>query len=212
MYKLYIKRCIDVVISLIITILISPILLILIILGAIAMQGNPFFVQKRIGYKGEVFHLIKFRSMSNARDNLGNLLPNEKRLNKYGRILRSTSLDELPELFNIIIGTMSIIGPRPLLPEYLPYYTEEEFHRHDVRPGLTGLAQINGRNAIASWEERFQYDLKYIREMSFLLDVKIFIKTIMKVLKRSDIAEPTNITVGRLDEERQKTGQEREAL
>ena len=141
--------------------------------------------------------------MTNEKDKSGELLPNEKRLNKYGRILRKTSLDELPELINILIGDMSIVGPRPLLPEYLPYYTEEEHHRHDVRPGLTGLAQINGRNAISSWEERFGYDIEYVNNCSFFLDAKIIWKTIMKVIKRADILDGNNVVVGRLDEVRQ---------
>ena len=138
--------------------------------------------------------------MSNAKDSNGNLLSNEVRLNKYGRILRSTSLDELPELFNILLGNMSIVGPRPLLPEYIPYYTEEEHHRHDVRPGLTGLAQVNGRNAISSWEERFAYDLEYVNNCSFLLDIQIIIKTALKVVKRSDILVGSTVVVGRLDD------------
>ena len=132
-------------------------------------------------------------------DKDGNPLPDEKRLTKYGKILRSTSLDELPELFNILKGDMSIVGPRPLLPEYLPYYTEEERHRHDVRPGLTGLAQVNGRNAISSWEQRFEYDLEYIEKCTIKMDIGILFKTVYKVLKKSDILVGNEITVGRLD-------------
>lgn len=199
-YKKFFKRIIDFLISLIAIIILLPLFSILIILGAIAMKGNPFFLQKRTGYKENNFSLIKFRTMSNAKDNDGNLLPNEIRLNKYGRILRSTSLDELPELFNILIGNMSIVGPRPLLPEYIPYYTAEEHHRHDVRPGLTGLAQVNGRNAISSWEERFAYDLEYVNNCSLLLDVKIVIMTALKVVKRSDILVGSTVVVGRLDD------------
>lgn len=205
MYKSYVKRIIDIFCSVIVIILISPLLFILVIVGAIAMHGNPFFIQVRIGYKEKEFKLIKFRTMSNAKDSEGNFLPNEVRLNKYGKVLRSTSLDELPELFNILIGSMSIVGPRPLLPEYIPYYTEEEHHRHDVRPGLTGLAQINGRNVIKSWEERFNFDLEYIENCSILLDFKIIIKTVKKVVKRSDIiTEKTTGVIGRLDEVRRK--------
>ncbi len=169
------------------------------------MRGNPFFSQRRPGYNEKIFNLVKFRTMSNDRDEKGILLSNEKRLNRYGKFLRTTSLDELPELFNILKGDMSIIGPRPLLPEYLPYYTEIERHRHDVRPGLTGLAQVNGRNAIDSWEERFSYDLEYIDKVSLLLDIKIILRTITKVIKREDIVSgKTTKAVGRLDEERAK--------
>ncbi|MBS5369629.1 MAG: sugar transferase [Coprobacillus cateniformis] len=200
MYKNFVKRVIDFLLSLSAIIILSPIWIILIVLGSIAMKGNPFFLQQRPGYKEKTFNLIKFRTMSNAKDSNGNLLSNEVRLNKYGRILRSTSLDELPELFNILLGNMSIVGPRPLLPEYIPYYTEEEHHRHDVRPGLTGLAQVNGRNAISSWEERFAYDLEYVNNCSFLLDIQIIIKTALKVVKRSDILVGSTVVVGRLDD------------
>ena len=140
--------------------------------------------------------------MTNEKDKNGNILPDDIRLNRYGRILRSTSLDELPELFNILKGDMSIVGPRPLLVEYLPFYTAKEHHRHDVRPGLTGLAQINGRNAINSWEERFAYDIEYIENCSIDMDVKIILKTVGKVLKRSDIQVGSEIKVGRLDDAR----------
>lgn len=199
-YKNFVKRVIDFLLSLSAIIILSPIWIILIVLGSIAMKGNPFFLQQRPGYKEKTFNLIKFRTMSNAKDSNGNLLSNEVRLNKYGRILRSTSLDELPELFNILLCNMSIVGPRPLLPEYIPYYTEEEHHRHDVRPGLTGLAQVNGRNAISSWEERFAYDLEYVNNCSFLLDIQIIIKTALKVVKRSDILVGSTVVVGRLDD------------
>lgn len=194
----------DFFLSLIALIVLSPIFLILILMGIVEMKGNPFFSQKRPGKNEKMFYLIKFRSMTNEKDKNGVLLPNEKRLNKYGRILRKTSLDELPELINILIGDMSIVGPRPLLPEYIPYYTEEEHHRHDVRPGLTGLAQVNGRNAIGSWEERFGYDLQYVKECSFMLDAKIIWQTVMKVVKRADILDGNNVVVGRLDEVRKK--------
>lgn len=204
MYKNSIKRMLDFFLSLIALIVLSPIFLILILMGIVEMKGNPFFSQKRPGKNEKMFYLIKFRSMTNEKDKNGVLLPNEKRLNKYGRILRKTSLDELPELINILIGDMSIVGPRPLLPEYIPYYTEEEHHRHDVRPGLTGLAQVNGRNAIGSWEERFGYDLQYVKECSFMLDAKIIWQTVMKVVKRADILDGNNVVVGRLDEVRKK--------
>ena len=182
MYAKFFKRFLDIVISLTALVVISPILLILIIVGAIAMKGNPFFVQKRPGRinkrKGEekIFSLIKFRTMSNAKDKNGNLLPDNVRLNGYGKFLRSTSLDELPELINIFKGDMSIVGPRPLLVEYLPWYTKEERHRHDVRPGLTGLAQVNGRNNV-EWDKRFQLDVEYVRNISFANDIKIILMT-----------------------------------
>ena len=140
--------------------------------------------------------------MTDERDKEGRLLPDDMRLTKFGRFLRSTSLDELPEVFNILLGQMSIIGPRPLMVEYLPYYTEEEMHRHDVRPGLSGWAQINGRNAIDSWEQRFQYDLEYVNHVTFLFDLKIVFMTVLKVIKRSDIQVGSQIKVGRLDDAR----------
>ena len=218
MYAHFFKRFFDFFLSLLAIIILSPILLILIIIGAIAMGGNPFFTQLRPGRidkktgKERIFRLIKFRTMSNARDKEGNLLPDDVRLNKYGRFLRSTSLDELPELFNILVGHMSIVGPRPLLVEYLPYYTEEERHRHDVRPGLTGLAQVNGRNAISTWEERFAYDLDYIKRCSLWLDIKILFKTIYKVIKRSDIKVGSEIKVGRFDHYRQEVMNKDESI
>ena len=164
------------------------------------MHDSPFFIYPRVGEKERVFNLIKFRSMAELKDENGEYLPDEIRLNKYGRILRSTSLDELPELLNIFLGHMSIVGPRPLPCRYLEFYTEEEKHRHDVRPGLTGLAQINGRNAI-SWEARFKYDLEYVSNVTFKNDVKIILGTIGKVVKREDIGEG-NATVKSLHEVR----------
>ena len=152
MYRNVIKRALDFLLSLMALVILSPLFLILILVGCVEMKGNPFFSQKRPGKNEKIFSLIKFRSMTNEKDKNGALLPNEIRLNKYGRLLRKTSLDELPELINILIGDMSIVGPRPLLPEYIPYYTEEERHRHDVRPGLTGYAQAHGRNSV-SWED-----------------------------------------------------------
>ena len=188
MYKKYIKRCIDFVLSLMAIIVLFPIFILLTIIGCIKMKGNPFFTQKRPGLNEKVFKLIKFRTMSNAKDEFGNLLPDELRINKYGKFLRSTSLDELPELFNILKGDMSIIGPRPLLVSYLNYYTETERHRHDVRPGLTGLAQVNGRSFI-TWEEIFQYDLQYVSELTFGLDINIVFLTMKIVFFRDDIAD-----------------------
>lgn len=203
MYANYLKRIIDFCLSLIGLIVLSPVLIILTILGAVLMKGNPFFLQKRPGKDEKIFELIKFRTMDNRKDKDGKLLPDDVRLNKYGRFLRSTSLDELPELVNIIKGDMAIIGPRPLLVEYLPYYFEDEHHRHDVRPGLTGWAQVNGRNSV-DWDTRFQLDLYYIRNLSFKLDLKILLMTIKKVICRSDIAENTNSVEGNFAEIRSK--------
>lgn len=199
MYAKYIKRIIDFILSLIALILISPILLILAITGAVAMGGNPFFVQPRPGKKDKngnekIFNMIKFRTMSNKKDKDGNLLPDEQRLNKYGRFIRSTSLDELPELINILLGDLALVGPRPLLVKYIPRYTEEQRRRHDVRPGLTGLAQINGRNAI-SWEEKFKLDVKYVDNITFLGDIKILLGTVKAVFKRDGISSETSATM-----------------
>lgn len=178
-YEKYFKRLLDIVCSLAAIIVFSWLYIILIILGAIFMRGNPFFTQERPGKDEKIFKLIKFRSMDNRKDKNGNLLPDEVRLNKYGQFLRKTSLDELPEAFNILKGDMSIIGPRPLLVSYLPWYTEEEKQRHDVRPGLSGLAQVNGRNSV-TWEEKFSWDLKYVDRITFLGDVKITLDTVKK--------------------------------
>lgn len=186
MYKKFFKRPLDVFLSLCALLVLSPVFLILIILGAIEMKGNPFFTQERPGKDEKIFKLIKFRSMTCEKDEDGKLLPDDMRLTKYGRFLRSTSLDELPELINIIKGDMSIIGPRPLSVKYLPFYTEDEKHRHDVRPGLTGLAQANGRNAL-SWEEKFEYDTKYVKNITFFNDVRIIFQTIRSVLIRENI-------------------------
>ena len=207
MYAKYIKRILDFVLSLCALIVLSPLLLILIILGVIFMGGNPFFTQQRPGKDEKIFKLMKFRTMDNRKDKNGNLLPDDVRLNKYGRILRSTSLDELPELINILRGDMSIIGPRPLVPQYLPYYTDEEKRRHDVRPGLSGLAQVNGRNGL-QWEQRFAYDLEYISNISFLEDLKIIFLTIKKTIKSEGIAvRGTGITID-FDKYRQRQMEE----
>ena len=178
-YARYIKRLMDFFLSLCAVIVLSPILLVLTVVGAVEMKGNPFFVQERPGKNEKIFKLIKFRTMTCEKDKEGKLLPDEQRITGYGNFLRHTSLDELPELFNILKGDMSIIGPRPLLPEYLPYYTETERHRHDVRPGLSGLAQINGRNAV-TWEEKFAWDLKYVGDITFFGDIKIILLTVKK--------------------------------
>ena len=198
-YKQFFKRFWDIVLSGLAIIVLSPILIILIVVGAIAMKGNPFFAQKRPGKKEKIFKLIKFRSMSNKKDENGKLLPDEQRLGKYGKILRATSLDELPELFNIFIGNMSIVGPRPLLIEYLPFYTEKEKHRHNVRPGLTGLSQIHGRN-YTPWEERFSYDLKYVNNISLFGDISIIINSFFVVLRRKGVVDRTQILKDENDE------------
>lgn len=186
MYAKFFKRFIDFILSLTALLVLSPIFLILIIIGAIAMKGNPFFTQLRPGKNEKIFKLIKFRTMTCEKDESGNLLPDEKRLTKYGKFLRSTSLDELPELLNILKGDMSIVGPRPLLVSYLPYYTAEERHRHDVRPGLTGLAQVSGRNTV-TWEQRFAYDIRYVEQLTFVNDVRVIINTVKVVLAHDDI-------------------------
>ena len=199
MYAKCFKRVIDFVLSLCALVILSPLLIVLTIIGAICMKGNPFFVQKRPGKNERIISLLKFRTMTNEKDKEGNLLPDEVRLVPYGKFLRSTSLDELPSLINIFIGDLSIIGPRPLLIEYLPWYTETEKHRHDVRPGLTGWAQVNGRNTV-NWDKRFQLDVEYVNNISFVFDLKIFFLTIQKVLKRSDIAEDTRAVEGNFAE------------
>lgn len=188
MYAKYFKRLLDFVLSLLALIILSPIILILMILGAIFMGGNPFFTQPRPGKDEKIFNLIKFRTMDNRKDKDGNLLPDDVRLNKYGRFLRSTSLDELPELVNIILGDMSIIGPRPQLVRDMVFMTDEQRRRHSVRQGLTGLAQCSGRNAM-TWEQKFEYDLKYIDNITFINDVEIIIKTVLAVFKREGISE-----------------------
>ena len=189
-YKQFFKRFWDIVLSGLALIVLSPLLLVLTIVDAIAMGGNPFFTQKRPGKKDKngnerIFKLIKFRSMSNKKDGSGNLLPDEQRLNKYGILLRSTSLDELPELMNIFVGNMSIIGPRPQLIKDMVFMTEEQRHRHDVRPGLSGLAQVNGRNNI-TWERKFECDLKYVSSITFFGDIGLILLTILKVFKKAD--------------------------
>lgn len=194
MYAKYFKRMIDFCLSLIGLIVLSPLLLLLMLLGAVFMGGNPFFTQERPGKDEKIFKLIKFRTMDNRRDKDGDLLPDEVRLNKYGRFLRSTSLDELPELINILKGDMAIVGPRPLLVRYLERYNEEQHHRHDVRPGLTGYAQAHGRNAI-SWEDKFAMVVWYTKHITFLGDIKILIDTVMVVFKRSGVSSETSATM-----------------
>ena len=194
MYRNFLKRIFDFLLSLIAILLLSPILLILIIVGIVKMGGNPFFTQERPGRGGKVFKLIKFKSMNNKRDENGELLPDELRLTPYGRFIRNTSLDELPELINILKGDMAIVGPRPLLVRYLTRYNAVQARRHEVRPGLTGLAQVNGRNAI-SWDEKFRYDVEYVDKVSLLLDIKIILKTALKVVKKDGISSETSATM-----------------
>ena len=194
MYAKYFKRPLDLSLSLFAIIVLSPFLIFLAIIGAFAMKGNPFFTQLRPGKNEKIFKLIKFRTMTCEKDKFGKFLPDEVRLTKYGKFLRKTSLDELPELINILIGDMSIVGPRPLLVEYLPLYTERQKHRHDVLPGLTGLAQVNGRNLL-TWEQKFEDDLKYIENITFLGDMKIIFRTAFAVLKREGITSNTSETM-----------------
>ena len=186
MYAKYFKRMIDFILSLIALIVLSPVLVVLMILGAAFMRGNPFFTQPRPGKNEKIFKLIKFRTMDNRKDADGNLLPDEVRLNRYGKFLRSTSLDELPELINIMVGDMAIVGPRPQLVRDMVFMTPEQRKRHSVRQGLTGWAQVNGRNAI-SWEDKFKYDLEDVDKVSFLFDVKIIFMTVASVFKRDGI-------------------------
>lgn len=194
MYERHFKRLIDIVVSFTALVILAPVLLILTISGAVMMRGNPFFTQLRPGKDEKIFRLVKFCSMTNAKDENGELLPDEMRLTRYGKFLRSTSLDELPELWNILKGDMSLVGPRPLLVKYLPRYTQEQKKRHNVRPGLTGLAQINGRNAI-SWEEKFELDIKYVEKITFLKDMKILIGTVAIVFNRDGIHSENNATM-----------------
>ena len=196
-YEKYIKRLLDIVLSGCALIVLSPLLLVTAILVRVKLGSPVIFCQERPGRDEKIFKLHKFRSMSDARDENGNLLPDEIRLGKFGRNLRATSLDELPELWDIFRGKMSIVGPRPLLVEYLPYYTGNERHRHDVRPGLTGLAQINGRNTL-TWEQKFAYDLEYVQHISFITDLRILLGTVGKVLNRSGVQVNTQRSEGNL--------------
>lgn len=193
MYK-YIKRFFDIVSSLIALVVLSPLLLLLIIVGAFVMKGNPFFTQQRPGKNERIFKLIKFRTMTNAKDKEGNLLPDADRLTKYGEFLRNTSLDELPELINILKGDMSVIGPRPLLVEYIPRYNKYQHRRHEVRPGLSGWAQVNGRNTV-SWEDKFDMDVEYVDSYNLIMDIKILFMTVLNVLKREGISSDTSATM-----------------
>ena len=186
MYRNFFKRIFDFILSLTGLIVLSPVFIILMIIGRIKMKGDPFFTQERPGKDEKIFKMIKFRSMTEEKDENGNYLPDEQRHTAYGDFLRRTSLDEIPELINILKGDMAIVGPRPLLVQYLPLYNEEQHHRHDVRPGLTGLAQIHGRFNIL-WQEKFKYDLEYVRNITLLGDIKIILKTIQVVFEEDDV-------------------------
>ncbi len=203
MYKKFFKRFLDIILSLVAIIILFPVYLIISILVLIFMGWPILFKQPRPGKNEKIFNMYKFRTMTNKKDKDGNLLPDDQRLPKFGRFLRKTSLDELPEMFCILTGTMSFIGPRPLLVEYLPYYTKEEHHRHDVRPGLTGLAQANGRNLV-NWDDRFKLDLEYVNNVSLKMDLSIVIKTISIVLKREGITDGKTETMTFLSEERKQ--------
>lgn len=193
-YERFVKRPLDCFLSTGALIVFSPLLIILTVVGALKMGGNPFFTQERPGKDEKIFKLIKFRSMNNKRDENGELLPDEERLTTYGKMLRKTSLDELPELVNIVKGDMAVVGPRPLLVKYLLLYNEEQQRRHDVRPGLTGLAQVNGRNAI-SWEDKFDWDVKYVDKVTFFGDVKVILDTVKIVLKKEGISSADSVTM-----------------
>lgn len=196
-YEKYIKRMLDILLSCIALIVLSPVLLVTAVLVRVKLGSPVIFCQERPGKDEVIFKLHKFRTMTDARDENGNLLPDKDRLTSFGKALRSTSLDELPELLDIFCGKMSIVGPRPLLVEYLPYYTADERHRHDVRPGLTGLAQINGRNTL-TWEQKFAYDLEYVQHVGFITDLSILLGTVGKVLNRSGVQVNTQSSEGNL--------------
>ena len=193
-YRKFIKRPMDFILSLTAIILLSPVLIIVGILVRVKLGSPVLFIQKRPGKNEKIFSIFKFRTMTNDRDKFGELLPDEIRLTKFGKFLRSTSLDELPELFNILIGDMTIVGPRPLLVQYLPLYDEHQKRRHEVRPGLTGYAQVNGRNII-SWEDKFDLDVEYVDNVSFVGDWNIIFKTIMKVFLKEGISSDTSVTM-----------------
>lgn len=186
MYKIFFKRFFDIVIGLIGVVVFSPFFLIVFITLVINNKGTPFFCQERPGKNGVIFKVIKFKTMNDKKDKNGNLLPDSKRLTKVGQFVRKTSLDEIPQIINLLKGDMTIIGPRPLLPEYLPLYNDRQRKRHLVKPGISGWAQVNGRNAI-SWQQKFEYDVWYVENLSFLLDVKIFFLTFLKVFKSEGI-------------------------
>lgn len=206
MYRRFFKRVLDVILSACALVALSPVLLVTALLVRIKLGSPVIFRQARPGKDEKIFHLYKFRTMTDQRDEKGELLPDEVRLTPFGKALRASSLDELPELWNILKGDMSIVGPRPLLVSYLPYYTSEEKKRHNVLPGLTGLAQVNGRNNL-TWEQKFAYDLLYVDNISFASDVAILIKTVQKVFAKADIQANTQVTEGNLAQIRSTTKQ-----
>lgn len=194
MYKNFVKRILDIILSLLALIIFSPLLIITAILVRFKLGSPILFRQARPGKNEKIFHILKFRTMTDEKDKDGNLLPDEIRLTKFGQFLRSTSIDELPELLNILKGDMAVVGPRPLLVQYLDRYDDEQRHRHDVKPGLTGLAQVSGRNGI-TWEEKFNYDLQYVKNVTFLGDCKIILQTVQKVFQRQGISSATSVTM-----------------
>jgi len=198
MYKIFFKRLIDFLAALLGLIVLSPIFLFVMVGLFFANKGQPFFFQVRPGKNEKLFQIVKFKTMSDEKDSNGNLLPDEKRLTKLGQFVRKTSLDEIPQLLNVLVGDMSLIGPRPLLPEYLPLYNTVQKRRHEVRPGITGWAQVNGRNAI-SWEQKFEYDVWYVDHLSFAIDVKILFLTLRKVVKPDGITAEGHATMPRFD-------------
>ena len=202
-YERFIKRPLDCFLAILALVVLSPVLLITAILVRVKLGSPVLFKQDRPGKEEKIFRLYKFRSMTDEKDENGNLLPDDRRLTKFGRKLRSTSLDELPELLNIVKGDMAVIGPRPLLTEYIPYYTEEERRRHDVRPGLSGLAQVNGRNAI-SWDQKLAYDVEYVSKITFSGDAKLVLKTLVKTVKRSDIQVGAQLEAGKFIDQRKE--------
>ncbi|MDY8136285.1 sugar transferase [Aquimarina sp. 2201CG5-10] len=203
MYTHFLKKSLDVVLALILLVIISPVFFIIIIVLSIANNGNPFFVQKRPGKNEKIFSILKFKTMNDKVDKEGNLLPDKDRLTSIGKFVRKTSLDEIPQLINVVKGDMSFIGPRPLLIRYLPYYTPEEKIRHSLRPGITGLAQVSGRNLL-NWNDRLAADVSYVQNVSLLLDIKIIIRTIKNVITSKDIAVDPNSVIQDLDEYRRK--------
>lgn len=194
MYKSFFKRSLDIGVSFVLLTLASPLLLVTMLLLAINNNGSIFFIQRRPGYKSKPFNIIKFKTMNDRKDENGNLLPDHIRLTPLGKFVRKTSIDELPQLINVLKGDVSLIGPRPLLMEYLPLYSSEQARRHDVRPGITGWAQVNGRNTL-SWEKKFEYDVYYVDNVSFLLDFKIFFLTILKIFKSEGVNSSTYATM-----------------
>lgn len=194
MYNTYIKRLIDLLVSFTGLLILSPVLLLLILFLSITNRGTPFFFQQRPGKNSRIFRVVKFKTMNDRKDDRGNLLPDKDRLTSLGKFIRSTSLDELPQLFNVLWGDMSLVGPRPLLVKYLPLYNRTQMRRHEVKPGITGWAQVNGRNAI-SWGQKFEYDVWYVDNISFLLDIKILYSTFLKVFKRQGINAAEDVTM-----------------